>query len=561
MKKLTLLTTLLIGSFSGLVESHAQNLIFDNTFNSGAPYQDSYTTIIPDYDYHSYGRMKRINDTTFVYFINSIDWDNETYISEVRAVISHQDGTASHVTVYGGQSQSFVGGEATDGIITDVATNQSNGHIYIVKNGLFDDNGTTRKCVVVVGQQYDANTISVTPISGWGINSTGIAQISAPGVDMLNAKASVLSGNICLAYTILGPNNDQLAFSRLGFTGAYSGYSVLSSNPAYSYSSVVDIVAVSTNEVYIADNAFSRSNSNGTDYYTANNRIFKVNSSGFLDNTYGGGNGIAPVNWAASSNNVPIIANEIKRILYDGGKLLVAGTTSSFLGTEVAQTWGVVSRFNSDGSVETGFASSGNGTFVSDQTIPDQYSVYFHDIDLSADGSYFISCVGSTGDTKFDPLTSYIIKINSAGIYQSTGGNNGFLFENSTYREISEMIILPGSSTLEDKFVFNGMKIINTNNQTHETAVGKLIWSNSINPSGIEETTQPIINLYPNPVSTQLSIISSGNHQVQLVSVLGEVISTIQLSTGHNNLNVSGLTNGLYFLLSSNGHTEKFIKQ
>lgn len=105
------------------------------------------------------------------------------------------------------------------------------------------------------------------------------------------------------------------------------------------------------------------------------------------------------------------------------------------------------------------------------------------------------------------------------------------------------------------------MKIINTNNQTHETAVGKLIWSNSINPSGIEETTQPIINLYPNPVSTQLSIISSGNHQVQLVNVLGEVISTIQLSTGHNNLNVSGLTNGLYFLLSSNGHTEKFIKQ
>src|SRR5690606_11405777 len=135
----------------------------------------------------------------------------------------------------------------------------------------------------------------------------------------------------------------------------------------------------------------------------------------------------------------------------------------------------------------------------------------FYDIDIASDGSYYIS--GSRSVTSSSTLTGFIIKMNNTGVLQTNIGDNGFLALDLDYRRIAETIIIPGNSTLEDKFVFNALTEINPSEE--ETAIGRLVWSNSSNPANINELSANSLIIYPNPTNTTLNVKVKENTSIK----------------------------------------------
>lgn len=68
-------------------------------------------------------------------------------------------------------------------------------------------------------------------------------------------------------------------------------------------------------------------------------------------------------------------------------------------------------------------------------------------------------------------------------------------------------------------------------------------------------------SIYPNPTNSVLNIAAKTNTNIKIVSVLGTVVSTQQLHTGNNTIDVSNLVNGIYFIQDANGGAVKFIKE
>ncbi len=566
MKK-TLLTAAL--ALTTILTSSAQDLEFDNSFNNGNPYQDNYVGIgiTPSFSYSNYGRMKQLNDSVFVYYINTANWNNNTFRTDVRAIISHSNGTVEH-TEFGINAGSFQqAGDPDVYFITDIITNATNGHVYVVRNSLYNDAGTDRRCVLVHGYQYESNGPSFPAIPNWGIDGTGIAQISLPGTNVYGAKGTILSGGPYLAINVFSVSNQNIAISSVISNGQGAATTIITSNGPSLYSQVADIVAVSNSEVYIADNAAT--NSSGV--INDNARILKwIPTSNVLDPNYGGGDGIADISWNSQSNT-PFVQDQIKRIYYidnggtDYGKLLVTGTSREDISAQYTPVHGKVTRLNNNGTLDNAFGV--NGTFAPDFSA-DRFRTYFNDIDIEMDvlggteGSYYISGSGSVGDSPNHPNESFLLAIDVNGQIETGKGNNGFLFENANYSEIVETIIIPGNTVLEDQFVFNGMKIINPDPQMYEqeTAIGRLVWGNGA--AGVNEVTaQTILSLYPNPANTVLNIKLSEATQIRIVNLLGETIATQKLNEGNNSIDVCNLVSGVYFLQTENGSATRFIKQ
>ncbi len=85
---------------------------------------------------------------------------------------------------------------------------------------------------------------------------------------------------------------------------------------------------------------------------------------------------------------------------------------------------------------------------------------------------------------------------------------------------------------------------------------------NGVGPNAIDElAAKPTLNLYPNPATNMVSIKTS--FETSLVSVIDLTGKTV-LTTTQNNIDISKLTAGVYFLKAENANqvvTEKFIKQ
>lgn len=101
-----------------------------------------------------------------------------------------------------------------------------------------------------------------------------------------------------------------------------------------------------------------------------------------------------------------------------------------------------------------------------------------------------------------------------------------------------------------DQFV---MKIddINVAVGTHETV-------------GIEEETAAnAVSIYPNPASTMLNVHAENFDNVQIINFLGQVVYSANVTENDFQINVSNLSNGVYFirLNGENTITKKFVKK
>lgn len=77
---------------------------------------------------------------------------------------------------------------------------------------------------------------------------------------------------------------------------------------------------------------------------------------------------------------------------------------------------------------------------------------------------------------------------------------------------------------------------------------------NEINESNIKV-------VFPNPASHVLNVEVKENANIKIVNVSGKIVVTQKLNPGHNSINVSELSNGVYFMSNDKGGVVKFIKE
>lgn len=84
---------------------------------------------------------------------------------------------------------------------------------------------------------------------------------------------------------------------------------------------------------------------------------------------------------------------------------------------------------------------------------------------------------------------------------------------------------------------------------------------NAPNPiADIEENGLTALNVFPNPVQDLLTITQEGITSAEIFSTNGTVLQKFELN-GATDINVSGLSNGVYFIRTAEGQNVKFIKE
>lgn len=123
--------------------------------------------------------------------------------------------------------------------------------------------------------------------------------------------------------------------------------------------------------------------------------------------------------------------------------------------------------------------------------------------------------------------------------------------------------INPGGNSVGVAIVYlNNMLIMSANHIDY----GAELWRLDNALSTVEYATISKFKMYPNPVSNNLTIDGSltGNYQLEVINNLGQVILKQNQNTSSISLDVSNLTQGLYFLNitseDGNSQTFKFIK-
>lgn len=81
--------------------------------------------------------------------------------------------------------------------------------------------------------------------------------------------------------------------------------------------------------------------------------------------------------------------------------------------------------------------------------------------------------------------------------------------------------------------------------------------------SGVEESELSQVSIYPNPATTMLNVRAENFREVQIINFLGQVVYSANITDNEFQINVSNLSNGVYFV-RLNGETtttQKFIKK
>lgn len=82
-------------------------------------------------------------------------------------------------------------------------------------------------------------------------------------------------------------------------------------------------------------------------------------------------------------------------------------------------------------------------------------------------------------------------------------------------------------------------------------------------PVSVEENAANAVSMYPNPASTVLNVSAENFDNVQIINFLGQVVYSANITENNFQINVSNLSNGVYFLRlnGENVVTKKFVKR
>ena len=135
---------------------------------------------------------------------------------------------------------------------------------------------------------------------------------------------------------------------------------------------------------------------------------------------------------------------------------------------------------------------------------------------------------------------------------------------------IEEVVLDDGS--VRNKYVFNegwGVKGINWRYIPGWTASGfaylqcyfeddNLVWTDGECWDDVEETVAEQVSVYPNPAKENVFIKGIEPAEVQVYNVLGQLVKTVQ---GTNEINISNLKQGVYFVSIITENKERFIRK
>lgn len=76
-----------------------------------------------------------------------------------------------------------------------------------------------------------------------------------------------------------------------------------------------------------------------------------------------------------------------------------------------------------------------------------------------------------------------------------------------------------------------------------------------------EANTNNFTAVYPNPANAVLNVCVKENTNIRIVNVLGATVATQKLNAGNNTVDVSNLTNGVYFISNDGNGVVKFVKE
>lgn len=132
--------------------------------------------------------------------------------------------------------------------------------------------------------------------------------------------------------------------------------------------------------------------------------------------------------------------------------------------------------------------------------------------------------------------------------------NDGLLFVRYSYKgdeELQHIKVIGGNHT----WFLNE----NQTDIAYFKEIHKFFTQGSNNNDGVAETTTHSLRLWPNPTSGQCTIEVGKDTNAELIDLQGRVMATYPLKKGANTIDVSGLSEGLYFIKTTEGAIQKVM--
>jgi hypothetical protein len=536
MNKILLIFTL--GLLSSFIYAQSDTLIFDIGFNGG-----NYHGTFESVNEGNTGRLKRLNDTCFLYFTNHFNMAGTESTSRVYAKIVHSNGTVSEAVVYEGiftlsQTINWIHNAITDIIVTGPST------FVVVKN---EFNQVSNK--VNIRLLFYSPAPVGSGMEPWFLPNVSIN--SGSGSFLIDANYDITGGigyNTANSIDVYAnvPGNGFCNVVRISvinlFTTPTWSVSNLTIDGSGEYNYLADLIRGDGVDVFVALNKYSISSSGA---HLSNARVYKVQSSIANATSF-------PVLWNTSPQ--AFAGERINRIVIDAndpGKIWVIGARISELSGNIQRPMARAQRFNLDGTNDnTILDNSGLFGFT---TFEGAEVTEFNDIIVSpfAGNEYLLSgymySTTSSSDKK-----SFICRLNvSNDSYKA-------VYKSDSLQTIAGILPLYSGLPTNQKVLFNG--ILKNSNNDLAFVLGRLGTEIGGGPSTVSEIeTDKLLKIYPNPAGAILNVELPAESAVEIFSIQGSLMVLFPSRKFHQ-IDISSIPAGIY-LLKAGSAVKKFIKQ
>lgn len=232
-------------------------------------------------------------------------------------------------------------------------------------------------------------------------------------------------------------------------------------------------------------------------------------------------------------------------------------------------------------SVYCGIPGSGSNPFVLTSATNTNTLNYTHAITNNAIYYYYLKITQTDGDIIYtspiwykrnDAITQYPPVANFLAISSNTACAHTFtLTDNSTNSPTSWSWYMSGAtpsvSALQNpviNYTTSGTKnitLIATNASGSSTAITQTVTVNTC--TGLEELTNAQISIYPNPANDMITISIDNAIEyinIKLMDILGNEIISASSQKSNSQLNLNGVTNGIYSLKITDSKGSTFTK-
>lgn len=182
---------------------------------------------------------------------------------------------------------------------------------------------------------------------------------------------------------------------------------------------------------------------------------------------------------------------------------------------------------------------------------------------LFANGKYQSISVSFDNAYKFD---GNALMVMISGAYDGQGDPNDFQWEDITddfdwsageyaWQESGEMIYeIENANSLYIAFVYTSTDAAASTWEVTDVEIYGMGYD------AVEEVSAQSLNIHPNPASSSFSFNVENDVTVEIIDMTGRVVMSVEAKAGENNVNVSELSNGVYFV-KMDSSVAKFVKK